>query len=228
MRMTNAPPRDPWQWSIERLDRWHTHADRDALEEVLRFLSEALPELLAPRLVRKLGGETTRDLVQEFLLGLQRKPLPTCPEHPRTYLGRALQNRALSLMRRKDAELVAVVPEPPLDHAAPAQERQTAAREVLRALQMLPMEDRVALKLSEAPEVLDDDEFEWLVARAGVPREEAQARALRAASAEERAQLFEGGREPLDECDVGRAINRFHKRVSRARQKLLTLLGGER
>lgn len=218
---------DPWRSTLARLASWHAVGDRRALDAAMRFLSGALPGLIAPRLARKLGDEIVRDLVQQFLLDLQRKPLPSSPEHPRTYLGRALQNRALSLLRRKDAAPFAEVPDPPPAHITPPQERQTAAREVLRALQTLSMEDRVALKLSEAPEALDDDEIDWLAVRAGLPRGEVQSRALRAESASERILLFDPVHGP-DEREAGRAIDRFHKRVSRARQRLLALLGGER
>lgn len=220
---------DPWSSSLESLQRWHAASDREALVVALRFLSGALPGLLSPRLARRLGDETVRDIVQQFLLDLQARPLPSTPEHPRTYLGRALQNRALSLLRRKGAVPgIAVPDDPPLEHSLPAQERQVAARQVLRALQSLPMEDRVALKLSETPEFLDDDELDWLASRAGIPREEVRARGLRAKRTEERVRIFEGVTEPFAESEVGRAVDRFHKRVSRARQKLLERIGGER
>lgn len=219
---------DPFATAIDQLSRWHAQQDRAALAEALHSLSDALPSLLAPRLARRLGEETVRDLVQQFLLDLQRRPLPTLPDHPRTYLGRALQNRALSLLRRKDAEPVPVVPEPLQEDLVAVQERRLAAREVLHALQGLSMEDRVALKLSEAPEELDGEELDWLAARGGASREGVRAACLRVERAEERAALFEGRQEPFDATEVQRAIDRLHKRVSRARQRLIERIGGAR
>lgn len=219
---------DPWRDAIAQLERWHARADRSALDLAARFLSGELPGLLSPRLARKLGAEIVRDLVQEFLLYLHQKPLPTTPEHPRTYLGRALQNRALSHLRRKHEEPMAALPEPQPAHFVPAPERQVAARQILRALQTLSMEDRVALKLAEAPEALDPDELDWLAARLDATRDEARARALRADNTAERVLLFEPAPAAADELQGGRAIDRFHKRVSRARQRLLALLGGVR
>lgn len=219
---------DPWREAIEQLAQWHSVGDRSALDLAALFLSRGLPDLLAPRLARKLGDETVRDLVQQFLLDLHRKDLPTTPDHPKTYLGRALQNRALSHLRHKAPEPMAVVPEPPAEHSMPSQERQVAARQVLRALQTLSMEDRVALKLSDAPEALDADEIDWLAKRANVSRADVRTLAARAENASERVRLFESSLASVDERKGGRAIDRFHKRVSRARQRLLALVGGER
>ncbi|MBK8691627.1 MAG: hypothetical protein IPN17_04815 [Deltaproteobacteria bacterium] len=89
------------------------------------------------------------------------------------------------------------------------------------------MEDRVALKLAEAPRPsTPTNSTGWQ--RASTPRDEARARALRADNTAERVLLYEPAPAAADELQGGRAIDRFHKRVSRARQQLLALLGGER
>ncbi|MFO0647977.1 MAG: hypothetical protein U0326_17190 [Polyangiales bacterium] len=164
--------------------------------------------------------------MQEVVMQLQRKPLPSSPEHPRTYFGRALQNRALSALRRKSPELAAEVPEPPPELDTPSQERQTAAREVLDALQSLTVEDRVALKLASAPEALDDGELDWLAARLNVSRYEARSLALTRERTEDLARLFEGEHDATETRVALRAIDRFHKRISRARQRLRDRIGG--
>jgi hypothetical protein len=213
--------------AVEGIERWHTHGDRDARDAALGFLGAHLPSLVPPRLAQRLGGDTVRDLVQEFLLGLHSSSLPSSPEHPRAYLGQAIQRRALSLLRRKSAEPMAIVPEPPQEHSAPPQERQVAARQALAALRALSAEDRIALKLTATPEALDEDELDWLAARNRTSREAVRVLALRAESTEARAQLFDGAVQPPREADAGRAIDRFHKRVSRARQRFLARAGGD-
>jgi len=219
---------DPWHAAIEQLARWHSQADRSALDRAAAFLSEALPNLLGPRLARKLGDQTIADLVQQFILDLHERPLPTTPDHPRSYLGRALQNRALSLLRVRAPEPMAVVGRTRAEPFVPSHERQVAARQVLRALQTLSMEDRVALKLADAPEALDADEVDWLANHSGHPRADIHSLAVHAENASERVRLFEPTRETTDPRDDERAIERFHKRVSRARQRLLALIEGER
>lgn len=218
---------DPWRDTILRLERWHSAQDRPALDLAAHFLAQEMPGLLSPRLARTLGDATVRDLVQQFVLDLCKRPLPSTPEHPRTYLGRALQNRALSHLRRKQAEPMAIVPEPPPEHLAPAAERRAEARQALRVIQTLSMEDRVALKLSDAPEALDLDELDWLAARAGVPHDEVRALAFRAETAGDRVRLFDPG-SSADDFDAGRAVDRFHQRVSRVRKRLRALWEGAR
>lgn len=225
--MTRDDPRDEWSRAVEGIERWHTHGDREARDAAFAFLSKQLPGLVPPRLARSLGDGVVHELMQEFLLGLHISPLPSSPEHPRSYLGRAIQHRALSQLRRKRAEPMATVPEPPQEHSAPPQERQVAARQALAALRALSAEDRIALKLTATPEALDEDELDWLAARNRTSREAVRVLALRAESTEARAQLFDGAVQPPREADAGRTIDRFHKRVSRARQRLLSRIGGD-
>lgn len=218
---------DSWIDAIRQLEQWHMNGDRGSLEAALRFLSAELPLLLSPSLTHRVGAEAVRDLVQEFLLDLQKRPLPAIPTHPRSYLGRAVQNRAISQLRRNRDEPVATLPESPSEEHESALERQLAAREMLQHLQELPMEDRVALKISMAPEALDAEELRWLTARCGLSTVEVRQRALRAERAEDRVVLYENALGMADEAEIARAIDRLHKRVSRARQRLLERIRGE-
>lgn len=218
---------DLWADAIRGLERWHTNGDRGSLEAALQFLSAELPLLLSSSLTHRIGTEAVRDLVQEFLLALQMRPLPAIPAHPRSYLGRAVQNRALSQLRRTRDEPVATLPESPPEVLDAVLERQVAAREVLQHLQELSMEDRVALKLSMAPEALDAEELRWLASRCGLSTDEVRQRALQAERAEDRVVLYEHALGMADEAGLARAIDRLHKRVSRARQRLLERIRGE-
>nr|MBK7070494.1 hypothetical protein [Deltaproteobacteria bacterium] len=122
---------------------------------------------------------------------------------------------------------MAILPEPPPAHFVPAPERQVAARQVLRALQALSVEDRVALKLAEAPEALDPDELDWLAARIDSTRDEARARALRADKPRSAVLLYEPAPAAADKLQ-GDGDRPLSQAVSRARQRSLALLRGER
>jgi hypothetical protein len=200
--------------------------DREARDAAFAFLSKQLPGLV-PR------GSPAASATGRPRADAGVSPRP--PHQPTAFLSRAspqlprraIQHRALSQLRRKRAEPMATVPEPPQEHSAPPQERQVAARQALAALRALSAEDRIALKLTATPEALDEDELDWLAARNRTSREAVRVLALRAESTEARAQLFDGAVQPPREADAGRTIDRFHKRVSRARQRLLSRIGGD-
>lgn len=164
---------------------------------------------------------------QEFLLGLHSSSLPSSPEHP-PRLPRAGHTAprpepATPQERRADG------------HGAEPHPRSTAPpRKSVRLRRgrrwprcaALSAEDRIALKLTATPRPSTRTSSTGSPPATRTSREAVRVLALRAKSTEARAQLFDGAVQPPREADAGRAIDRFHKRVSRARQRFLARAGG--
>lgn len=220
-----------WDVLGEELRRWHGVGDRTALRSALEFLEPELRRMV-PALVRRTWPkDAVEDALRDFLVKVIEVPLSPGVGDLRRYVARAFRNHCIdaheSRRRRRETPLDAAPGwEPPSDDT-PAKAALEAEREThLRAaLQCLDISDRVALKLVDAPELLDDQEIRWLAERVG--REPGAIRAAIAVAADvhDLTYVFDlGDDDPGDPQSRRKRMERFRRRRTRAREKLRALL----
>lgn len=216
----------PWREAIDHLSVWHSKQDRRAAAAALAFVEVELRLRIPPAARRRWPREQVEDALQSFLLRLIQKPLPTLVEHPAAYLTRMFRNWCIDIERGRqraptepweDATLVEQIhPEPSVRQDL---ERLTAA------LAALSIDDRVAIKMTDAPEILTWEEFDWLGSRAGLSALEVRDRVMACPPVFELTLLFDPGEAPADAQMRRDRMERFRKRRERARQRLRDRLG---
>ena len=92
----------------------------------------------------------------------------------------------------------------------------------------LGVADRVALKLCECPEWLDDDEVAWLAARGGLSSAEVRAAITRADGVHDLTRIFDPGEDdPADPEARRKRMERFRKRRNRVAERVARLMSEE-
>jgi RNA polymerase sigma factor (sigma-70 family) len=229
--------RDLWQKAVADLALWHTERARPAARSALTFI-EAELRLAVPPLVRRTWpAEQLDDVLREFLTRLLDRPLPDDIDDPRHYLVRAFRNRCIDQHRAQQRRQEVAFPEPstwePPDPSPTASEHlqaQERARALQAALDSLSVADRVAMKLVDAPEWLDDVELAWLSERAGVSLDAVLSAVRVARDVFALTELFDPAT-PGGADDRRQRMERFRRRRGRARDKLREILdagGGDR
>lgn len=114
-------------------------------------------------------------------------------------------------------------PENPED----ALQRGHAAIAIQRALDSLPIDDRVAVKLVHAVEWLTPSEMAWLAGRLRIERDDVPTAITAAGDRYELTKIFDPGDDsPTDLRARRQRLDRFLKRVDRALDRVRASLGG--
>lgn len=228
--MSLADDDHEWAGAVKNLATWHRARDRGAARAGLTFLEIQLRRRIPAEVRRRWPTEQVEDTLQGFLERLLSRPLPAAAaEAPAGYLCRAFRNWCIDVERGRrrrstepwddDAEFAVARDRP--DHAARERLEKTVA-----ALGGLSVADRTALKLAHAPDLLTDEELDWLGARCGIAPAAVDARLRTNPSVYDLTLLFDPGPEPTDAKGRRDRMERFRKRRERARERLQTLLDG--
>ncbi|MCK6505657.1 hypothetical protein L6R53_20045 [Myxococcota bacterium] len=223
---------DPWHQALVDLSRWHSARDRAAARAALTFIEPELRLAIPPLVRRTWPEEQVEDALREFLTRLLERPLPAAITQPRRYVVRSFRNRCIDLHRAHQGRCEVAAAEDagwePIDPAPDAPTRMAGeeqARALRSALDALPVADRVALKLVDAPEWLDDTERTWLSAQAGLPPDALWSAIQAADDVHALTLLFDPPAQGEDD-DRRLRLERFRRRRGRAREKLHALLLG--
>jgi DNA-directed RNA polymerase specialized sigma24 family protein len=203
------------------------------VRQAIAFIESELRLAIPPLVRRTWPEELVNDTLSEFISSLIEKPPPATVEHPRSYIVRSFCNRCIDVhraqQRRREIPL-----EPHHMQAIPAGEspspedelhRQARASMVARALAGLPVADRVALKLVDAPEWLTEAEVSWLAARRHTEVQQVHAEIQLARNVHALTLIFDP-LQPDQSDDRRQRMERFRRRRARAREKLRELLTG--
>lgn len=223
-----------WVQLMADLSAWHTHGDRGAARAAVSFLEPELRLAIPPLVRRTWPVETVEDALREFIARLLERPLSGDIREPRRYLFRAFRNSCIDLHRalqRRDETPMDAIPgwEPTQEtpDVEAALERRAEATRVRVALDALPVADRVALKLVDAPEWLDSGELGWLADRSGLPPAQMATRVEKSRDVFALTELFDP-RVPGEPDDRRKRMERFRRRRARARAKLRAILEQQR
>ncbi len=224
-----------WSSVLEQLERWHRDQDRGAAQDAFAFLEKELRREVPNR------GAEAEEALLDVLGTLVAKPLPAGVQDPRAYLVAALRMRAIDRVRarqrrREQGIENIVLPEAversrelsPSD-AVSARERDEAnaliAARVRRAVVRLAIADRVAFKLCEAPEWLDDEEIAWLASRLSQTSIEVRAAISRARDMHDLTRIYDPGEDdPHDPEARRKRMERFRKRSNRIAERIARLM----
>lgn len=230
--MAEVTTSDPWRQAVTDLAAWHTERRATAARSALAFIESELRLAIPPLVRRTWPEELVEDALREFLTRLLEHPLPNAIDDPRRYLIRSFRNRCIDLHRAQQrrhevatSEQPGWEPPEPGPTAAERLEEQEQSTALRDALKSLPIADRVAVKLVDAPEWLDAVEFAWLVQRSG-ETPEAVRRAITAADEVfALTELFDPP-VPGQPDDRRLRMERFRRRRGRARERLRSILQG--
>lgn len=220
-----------WSSVLELLVRWHRDRDHGAARTVFTFLEQELRREVSAR------QPEVEDALRDVLARLVETRLPPGVQDPRAYLVTAVRRRGIDLVRARqrrrehggEQELLQVKFDQPREQepaeAASATER---AERVRRAIGRLEIADRVALKLCDAPEWLDDEELLWLSSRMSGTSEEIRAAIGRARDMHDLTRIFDPGEDdPRDPEARRKRMERFRKRRNRIAERVAALLAGD-
>jgi DNA-directed RNA polymerase specialized sigma24 family protein len=221
-----------WDQALIDLRRWHASRDRIAARAALSFLEPELRLAIPPVVRRTWPEEGIEDALRDFMSRLLERPLPDDIGDSRRYILRSFRNRCIDLHRARQRRKEVVVSEEsgwePVEPGPTAAERidqEEQAVALRTALASLPVADRVALKLVDAPEWLDDVELAWLSVQSGVQPGPLWAAIQAADDVYELTLLFD----PPDQSerdDRRLRMERFRRRRGRARDNLRAKITG--
>lgn len=229
-----TPPEDrgsgPWHNALADLAAWHSTRDRSAARSALTFIEPELRLAIPPLVRRTWPEEQVEDALREFLARLLERPLPENIDDPRRYILRSFGNRCIDLHRaRQRRNEVAVAegsgwePVEPGPDASQRMDQEEQAAALREAIGSLPIADRVALKLVDAPEWLDPVELAWLVQRSGRDPDALRRAIIAAEDSFALTELFDPPT-PGQPDDRRLRMERFRRRRGRARDRLRTIL----
>ncbi|MCW8137961.1 MAG: hypothetical protein KIT58_03560 [Planctomycetota bacterium] len=217
-----------WSSVLELLERWHRDRDHGAARTVFAFLEQELRREVSAR------QPELEDALRDVLARLVEAPLPPGVHDPRAYLVTALHRRGIDLVRAKqrrrehggEQELIQFKLDRPRElepgEAASSSERAERVRGAIRRLEIA---DRVALKLCDAPEWLDDEEVLWLASRLSCTSEEVHAAVGRAGDMHDLTRIYDPGTDdPRDPEARRKRMERFRKRRNRIAERVAQLL----
>ena len=220
---------EQWHAAIHGLRLWHAHGDREAARSALEYLEVELRLRIPAAARRRWPAEQVEDALQGFLTRLLKRPLPeTAVERPAAYLARAFRNWCIDIERGRKRHAGE-----PWDDNTPGEwdsgspETRQRLERVAAALDALSVEDRVAIKMTDAPEMLTEVELAWLGARAGLALDTVASKVLACPPVFELTLIFDPGPDPRDGKERRDRMERFRKRRERARTRLRALLGGD-
>lgn len=227
--MNPSHPQYPlWRKSLSDLESWHQCRDRRAATAALTFFEVQFRATIPPAVRRRWPPEQVDDAIQAFLQRLLERPLPPQIDDPKAYLLRAFANACIDIergRRRRPAEPCEDIEElPTSEDPSDAKDRLLALESRLREMRI---EDRVALKMVDAPLTLTDDEFAWLARRAGLAENEVRKRVLAHPPVYDLTFLFDPGPPSADASERRDRMERFRKRRERARKAILRNAGGD-
>jgi DNA-directed RNA polymerase specialized sigma24 family protein len=220
---------DAWQAALDGLQAWHDRRDQAAGESAISFLEVELRRRVPAAARRRWPEEQLHDALQGFLARLVERPLPpTIKSHPQAYLTTSFRHWCIDIERGRQRHAA----EPWEDNdqtvtAEPAPEVRERVERVTQALDALPVEDRVVLKMTDAPELLTWLELDWLARRSASSADDVRARVLRCPPVYELTLIFDPGPEPGDAKGRRDRMERFRKRRERARSRLRAALKEE-
>ena len=185
---------------------------------------------MVPALVRRTWPEDlVEDAIRAFLLKQLEKPLPPHIGMPRNFMAKAFRFHCIDCYEaphRQESqgdqetaprELATEGSSSPEARALQAER----ARALRAALQTLDLEDRIVLKLDDAPELLDDEELGWMGARLGLDNATVLDAVLSADGIYAITHLFDPGDDVPGDVEARRKrMERFRRRRARARDKL--------
>ncbi len=215
-----------WGALCGQLVRWHSEADRPAAEVALRFVEVELRARIPTGVRRRWSAEAVEDALQGFLSRLLTRPLPAGIEAPERYIHRSFRNWCIDIERTEVRR-----PTDPWEESIASEsfQREVEAREELAqtcaALDSLRIEDRVVIKMADAPRLLTWEELDWLARRASLSAMEVRDRLLGDIDGYGLTLIFDPGHEPMDAKGRRDRMERFRKRRERARIGLLAALG---
>lgn len=222
--------RAAWQRVLDDLSRWHTRRDATSARHALSFLEPELRLAIPPIVRRKWPKEQVEDVLRELLTMLLERPLPAGISDPRGYLLQTFRNRCVDLHRAqqrheraqfKDKAGWDLPAAPP--HADARLEREDSRATIQAALLKLSVSDRVALKLCDAPEWLDEVEIRWLANKVGVTPDVVLTMLDVATDVFTLTEIFDPPPQGAPD-DRRQRMERFRKRRARAREKLRVVL----
>lgn len=216
-----------WSEVLPLLERWHQQQDPVAGRAVFTFLEEEL-RAAAPR-----GAREGEDAIRDVLAKLVATPLPAKVRNLKAYLVTAVFNRARDRVRERQRREKGACAAPPREtaDADPAElvASAEAAARVRRALARLDITDRVAFKVAEAPEWIDDQELAWLAARMNRSLNEVREIVANVEDRYEVTRVFDPGEDdPSDPVARRRRMERFRKRCNRIAERVGRLMAEDR
>lgn len=217
-----AESENDWQVQVDRLKRWHQHGDARAAELALTFIESVLRRCVPPAARRRWPPQQVEDAVQGFLVRLLEQPLPAgVLNRPAAYLIRSFRNWCIDAERGRKRDPVEPWEElPPTVQSPTPPEVRQHLKQTVSALDTLPIAERVALKMTDAPQLLTWEELGWLGTRSGLSAEAVRQKVLSAPPVFELTFLFDPGPPPTDKKTRRDRMERFRKRRERARARL--------
>ncbi len=216
-----------WRRALAQLEAWHDRQEERAATEALTFFEEELRRRFPAAAWRRWPQEQLEDALQGFLERLLDRRLPaTAIDHPRAYLIRSFQHWCIDIERGRRRDPTEPWEDP--DTAATTDtspEVREALSRTLAALDSLPIQDRVVLKMTDAPATLSWEELRWLAGRAGSSAEQVRDRVLACPSIFDLTLIFDPGPPPRDAKERRDRMERFRRRRARARERLRGTMG---
>jgi DNA-directed RNA polymerase specialized sigma24 family protein len=210
-----------WSSVLDDLRAWHADGDRRAGQRAVEAVERELRRRVPAAAKRRWPPEQVEDALQGFLMRLVRLPLPASIVDPRAYLIRAFRNACIDVERGRKRHAAEPWDE---DHGAAAPTDDSAER-IEAALATLSLDDRLALKMTTAPDLLSHEELDALARRAGLSVHEVAERVRACPPIHELTLLFDPAERPGE--DRRDRMERFRKRRERARKRLRDALRGE-
>ena len=216
-----------WTDCYGSLRAWHDGGDPRAAEQALTFIESEIRRRIPAPARRRWPPQQIEDAIQGFLVRLLERPLPdTADDNPAAYIIRSFRNWCIDIERGRKRDPTA--PWEDISFApsvAASPETRLQLQRTLVALEGLSVEDRVAVKMTDAPATLTWDELTWLASQSGLSAEAARDHVLACPPVFELTLLFDPGPPPKDKKERRDRMERFRKRRERARARLRAALG---
>lgn len=215
-----------WDDSLADLAAWHAARDRQAAERAMRIVEPFLWGRIPARARMRWSKPDLEDAVRGFLQRLLTRPLPSAAsEDPAAYISQSFRNWCIDLQRGRDRRPEEAWESDDGRTTASSDARPRLAR-VVEALEQLPIQDRVVIKVEDLPWALSDDELRWLAGRGGVSVDAVRAQLESARTTYDTSLVFDPGDSATAPKGRRDRMERFRRRRSRARQRLRERLGG--
>lgn len=217
-----------WVRFLECLERWYRFQDQTAGHEAFSFLEGECRRWIRSHGEKGASWDVLEDDIASFLQDWLRDGALDEITNPKAFFRQSFRNHCIDRLRSRQRgfgkAVRSVSVELADETAADVFETLSAAEQaerVLLALGEFGIEDRVAVKLCDAPERLTESELGWIAARRGCEVEEIRGQLREASSSDDLSLLLELRSDDLEGAEArSRRIDRFRKRVSRARARL--------
>lgn len=218
-----------WPSLVAGLRAWHTEGDRAAGTRALVAIEKWLRARHVPRLKRRASPEVVDDVLQQVLVKLWERPVLEGVDRPAGFVATMLRNAWVDHVRKTRRRAEEPMPEPGEGQepavSQPAAEAGVALEQVARALSELRVEDRVHIKICDAPHTLTWDELAWIGRRCDrTPQQTRDAVLDPTADVYALSFLVDPGPPPESAKARRDRLERFRRRRSRARTRLRAAL----